>query len=67
MAALVIVPMRSRRRVATDTVVPEMVGVLKHVVRRSAADWRLIHEHFSVQVPPAALVAQAARGKRRHP
>ena len=50
-AALAVIPMRSVRREATDTLVPEMTGVLSLVVQREPGGWRMIHEHFSAQVP----------------
>jgi len=58
-AALVVMEVHSERRDPANTALPNMVGILTHVLQRGPDGWRMLEEHFSTKLTPEFIEFQA--------
>ncbi|MBZ5590208.1 MAG: nuclear transport factor 2 family protein [Acidobacteriia bacterium] len=56
--ALVVAQVHSKKVNPADASLPEMAGVMTHVLRREAGGWRMLHEHFSTTSTPELIAWQ---------
>jgi len=58
--ALVIMEVHSERRDPANAALPNMMGILTHVLQRTPEGWQMLEEHFSTKLTPEFIEFQAA-------
>lgn len=50
--AIVVMEVHSMKRDPADNSIPDMRGVMTHVLKKTSEGWRMLHEHFSTKLTP---------------